>query len=319
MFNLIQNEWLKIFKKSGTYVMVGLLLLIITIAGAFMKYQDTRASVPDNESWKKGLEMQNQSYQKELEESGDMMPAAVKVSYEESIAINEYRIENNLSPNQDYSGLSFVSDMSSLIDFVGLFVIIIAGGIVASEFNWGTIKLLLIRPIKREKILASKYITVLLFGGSLLGLLFLYSGLLGLILFGTADQPVPHLNYQDGMVTEQNLFLYLMKGYGLSSINMLMLATMAFMISAAFRSNSLAIGLSIFLMFAGGQITQLVAMKYEWAKFSLFANTNLLQYFEGTPMLPGMTLGFSIIMLIIYFILFQAIAFFVFKKRDVTA
>ncbi|MGG0890068.1 ABC transporter permease [Cytobacillus horneckiae] len=319
MISLIKNEWLKIFKRSGTYVMIGILVLIVSIAGAFMKYQDTRGSVPDNEDWKKGLEMQNASYQKELEEMGDMLPVDVKESYERTIAINDYRIENNLSPNQDYSSLSFIADMSSLIDFVGLFMIIIAGGIVASEFTWGTIKLLLIRPIKREKILVSKYITMLLFGGSLLLLLFVFSGLLGVLLFGTGGQSSSYLNYQDGTVTEQSMLFHLMKVYGLSSINMIMLATMAFMISAAFRSSSLAIGLSIFLMFVGGQVTQLVAMKYEWAKFSLFANTDLFQYFEGTPMLPGMTLGFSIIMLIIYFLLFQAVAFLMFKKRDVAA
>jgi ABC-2 type transport system permease protein len=100
---------------------------------------------------------------------------------------------------------------------------------------------------------------------------------------------------------------------------MLMLATMAFMISAAFRNSSLAIGLSLFLLFMGGQVTRLISMKYEWAKYILFANTDLLQYFEGSPMVEGMTLGFSVTILIVYFLLFQAVAFYVFKKRDVAA
>jgi ABC-2 type transport system permease protein len=100
---------------------------------------------------------------------------------------------------------------------------------------------------------------------------------------------------------------------------MLMLATMAFMISAVFRNSSLAIGLSLFLMFMGGQVTRLISMKFDWAKYSLFANTDLLQYFEGVPMVQGMTLGFSIMMIFIYFLFFQALAFYVFKKRDVAA
>lgn len=316
MFSLIRNEWVKIFKRSGTYVMIGILLFIVAVAGAFMKYQDVQGSVPPNEQWQKGLQMEIDSYQKELENSGDMLPEDVKESYEKIIAINEYRIDHNISPNGDYEALSFISDMSSLIDFAGLFMIIIAGGIVASEFNWGTIKLLLIRPITRSKILLSKYITVLLFGFSLLFLLFIFSGILGLVLFGLGGSE-PYLLYQDGVVKEQSMILHLINVYSLSSIQNIMLATMAFMISSAFRSSSLAIGLSIFLMFAGGQITHLIAMKYDWAKYSLFANTDLFQYFEGTPMLPGMTLTFSVIMLIVYFLIFQIIAFIIFKKRDI--
>ena len=76
-----------------------------------------------------------------------------------------------------------------------------------------------------------------------------------------------------------------------------MLATMAFMISAVFRNSSLAIGLSIFLMFTGAELTGLLAMKFEWAKYVLFANTDLMQYFEGVPMVEGMTLPFSLIMI----------------------
>ena len=68
---------------------------------------------------------------------------------------------------------------------------------------------------------------------------------------------------------------------------MIMLATMAFMISAVFRNSSLAIGLSIFLMFTGAELTGLLAMKFDWAKYVLFANTDLMQYFEGVPIGRG--------------------------------
>jgi ABC-2 type transport system permease protein len=98
-----------------------------------------------------------------------------------------------------------------------------------------------------------------------------------------------------------------------------MLSTMAFMISAVFRNSSLAIGLSIFLMFTGAQFTNLIAIKFDWAKYILFANTDLMQYFEGMPLVEGMTLPFSVSMLVVYFVLFHSLAFFVFRKRDVAA
>ncbi|QED48745.1 ABC transporter permease [Cytobacillus dafuensis] len=319
MLNLIKNEWMKIFKRPGTYVMIGILLLVTTVAGGFIKYQDSKGSVPDNSDWKKGLQVQNEEYNKHLNEMGSSASKDVKEYYERNISINNYRIEHDISPNEEYSVWGFVSNISDLIDFVGLFVIIIAAGIVSSEFNWGTIKLLLIRPIKREKILLSKYITALLFGLFMLFILFAYSALLGAILFGLPENPLPYLNYYAGEVKEQNIIVHLIITYGMKSISMLMLATMAFMISAAFRNSSLAIGLALFLLFMGEQVTRLISMKYEWAKYSLFANTDLLQYIEGTPMVEGMTLGFSAVMLILYFLLFQVIAFVVFKKRDVAA
>ena len=85
----------------------------------------------------------------------------------------------------------------------------------------------------------------------LISVLFVFSSLLGFILFGTPETAVPYLNYFDGEITEQNMALHLVIFYAMKSINMIMLATMAFMISAVFRNSSLAIGLSIFFMFTG--------------------------------------------------------------------
>ncbi|MDF1510645.1 ABC transporter permease [Robertmurraya sp. DFI.2.37] len=319
MYKLVQNELLKIFKRSGTYVMIGLLILIVTVVGAFVKYQESGGTVPDNSEWKQGLQLENTNLQRQVEELEGQVPESQITYFKRQIAINEYRIEHGLSPNSAYSVWEFVSDNVSIIELAGMFTIIIAAGIVASEFNWGTIKLLLIRPVSRSRILVAKYLTVLIFALSVVALCFSYSTLLGFILFGGPEHASPYLNYHQGTVTEQSMFMHLLNSYGLNSVNMLMLATMAFMISAVFRSSSLAIGISLFLMFTGAQLTSLVAMKYDWAKYILFANTDLTQYFDGYPLVEGMTLPFSIIVLVVYFILFQLLAHLVFKKRDVAA
>jgi ABC-2 type transport system permease protein len=72
-------------------------------------------------------------------------------------------------------------------------------------------------------------------------------------------------------------------------------------------------------MFTGGQITNLIAMKFSWAKYILFANTDLMQYFEGSPLINGMSLSFSFSVLTIYFLVFHFLAFYIFNKRDVAA
>lgn len=111
------------------------------------------------------------------------------------------------------------------------------------------------------------------------------------------------------------------KSYGYSIVTLVMMATFAFMISAIFRSSGmaigLAIGLAIFLMMAGNAIVAFLS-QYEWSKYILFANTNLEQYTNGVePMIPGMSMTFSIIVLVVYFVIFLAAAWTAFIKRDV--
>lgn len=316
MFNLIKNEWIKIFSRPGTYVMIGLLAILVIGAGSVMKFAGV-SQEPEGD-WKQQTQMQIESDKQYLEEMGDSQNYQVQY-VEQQLAINEYRLENDIEPAGSESIWSFVNFNANFVEIVGLFAIIVAAGIVASEFTWGTIKLLLIRPISRTKILLSKYITVLLFGITLLLTLFVLSTIVGAIFFGGGDGQ-PHLVYIDGAVEEQNMVFYLIKTYLLKSISITMMATMAFMISAVFRSSSLAIGISLFLLFMGGTATGFIAMKYDWAKYSLFANTDLTIYTGAMqPLVEDMTLGFSVTMLIIYFVIFHLLAFIVFKKRDVAA
>jgi ABC-2 type transport system permease protein len=314
--NLIKNEWMKIFRRPGTYVMVAILVISIAIVGFVVRYQQNGMDVSEDPKWEQVLQDENNALKQQMDQSRTKIE---KQYFKKEIAINDYRIKHHISQREKYSVWSFVKDSSQLIVLAGLFIIIVAAGIVASEFNWGTIKLLLIRPINRTRILLSKYLTVLLYAIFMLAILFVFSTVLGAILFGMPDEAVSYLNYNNGQVTEQNIVVHLLIYYGLSSIDMIMLVTMAFMISSVFRNSSLAIGFSLFLMFTGGQLTTLLAMKFTWAKYLLFANTDLMQYVEGTPLVEGMTLSFSVLMLLAYFALFQFLAFFVFKKRDVAA
>ncbi|WML54158.1 ABC transporter permease [Neobacillus sp. PS3-12] len=316
MIGLIQNEWMKIFKRPGTYVMIAILLIATTIFGVVLKFEQNDTNFEGTKNWEQNLKQENVALQRQME--GSRSPLE-KQDFKKQITINSYRIKHHIPPETSYHLWDFVNSAAELIDVAGLFTIIISAGIVASEFTWGTIKLLLIRPIMRVKILLSKYLTILLYAIFLLVILFAYSSAIGAILFGTADHSSIYLNYNNGIVSEQSMFVHMLIYYGLNSINMIMLATMAFMISAVFRNSSLAVGLSIFLMFTGTQLTELLSLKFSWAKYILFANTDLMPYFEGTPLIEGMTLSFSVVVLFAYFLLFHFLAFYVFNKRDVAA
>jgi ABC-2 type transport system permease protein len=204
----------------------------------------------------------------------------------------------------------FILTSSELMSMIQIFTVIIAGDIVASEFTWGTIKLLLIRPENRSTILLSKFIAVFIFAIVLIILLFFSSLVLGVIVFGTKTA-TPQILQQLVNIGEE---------YVIRFVEMGMAATFAFMLSTVFRSSSLAIGLSIFLMFTGNTVVELLRhFNFNWAKYILFANTDLSQYMAGRePLFNGMTLGFSIAVMLTYFLIFLLLAWAAFTKRDVS-
>lgn len=316
MGKLIQNEWIKLFRQFGTYILIGLLLLII-IGSAVLTKSMYRGDSSQAYDWRQDLIMQNEMNEEQLKDS-EYLPKSLEKFYKDEISLNEYRLEHDLAITQQYTKWEFLMDSASLAHVVGLIVIIIASRIVANEFNWGTIKVLLIKPFSRWKILMSKYFAVLATYLMLLLILFFVSFLLSSILFTNGPESSNvFLQVVDGQVIEKSMVSHIAMNYIFTSINYFMLMTMAFMISAAFRTSSLAIGISITLVFAGGGVTQLLAQKFEWAKYILFANVDLLQYDRGEAFVEGMTMQFSIIMLIIYFILFHLLALLFFGKRDV--
>lgn len=313
MLALIQNELIKIFRRTSTFVMMGLIILMVVGVGLLTNFNVNKNVY--NDDWKKQLQIENDGILAKMKE----IPEENRVfqNYKKTIAMNNYRIENDIKPNSSINAWTFVKEAKPILSFVGLFTIIIAASIVASEFSWGTIKLTIIRPYSRFQILLAKYITVLLISLILIALLFLSSFILGVILFGLHGDSV-QLTYQHGKIIQENMALYLIKYFLLSSVNLWVTATMAFTISTVFRNSSIALGISLFAYFTGGITTGIIARKFEWAKYILFANTDLNMYNNGSILVKGMTSTFSVTILSIYLIVFLGISFISFIKRDIT-
>ncbi|MDN3015902.1 ABC transporter permease subunit [Paenibacillus sp. BSR1-1] len=202
--------------------------------------------------------------------------------YQEQIVLNDYHLKQNIR-STDGTMWDGVNGSANMMILITIFTIIIVGDSVAGEFSFGTIKLLLIRPASRVKILVSKYISFLLFGMLLLLTLFVISVLVNGILygFGYMDLPLVSMN-EDGLIVEKNMVLNLWKTYMLNGVSTVMYITMAFMISSSFRSSAMAIGFSIGALF-GGRIVLGALHRFDWSKYLLFANTDLTQYLAGHP------------------------------------
>ena len=313
MINLVRNENMKLSHSISTWIMIGLLVIVTVAVGLLSRSGGNEAAKSD---WKADIKIQNQEIKKGL--NNPEIPKERKESYEKDLQTNEYRLKHDIQPIQGDSLWGFVGTASGLISLIALFAIVMGGGIVANEFSGGTIKLLLIRPSKRWKILLSKYISVLGYTLFMLLILLVVSFLVGGTLFSFKGAGSPFLTNVNSKITEVTMIAHILGVYGLECISLIMMVTLAFMISAVFRNSAMAIGIGVFLLTIGNTITMLLT-KFNWSKYILFANTNLNQYIDGQPLVKGMTMNFSITVLIIYFIIFNVIAYAAFTKRDIVA
>jgi len=311
--------------RKSTWSMYIILAIIIIAAGLLTKTFDETNGTYEGDQWREQLETENEALIKEdeevqqkMEENEDEFIVGPDMSIVDK---NTYYLEHDIQPTA-YGASEFVMENAVLLSIVSLFTIIIAAGIVANEFRWGTIKLLLIRPISRSVILLAKYISVLIFSFITLLFVLLFSWIVGAILFGI-DGLNPHTLIYANDFDMDSGFRYvsiikeIIADYGYQLVNLVMMATFAFMVSTIFRNSALAIGIAIFLMMAGNQIVFFLS-EHAWAKYILFANTDLSQYAAGSePIIVGMTLSFSIGMLLLYYSVFMILSWVFFTKRDV--
>ncbi|KOS68701.1 ABC transporter [Lysinibacillus contaminans] len=312
MLKLIQNEWMKLWHKNGTWMMLIFLVLFIIVPGGMMKYQETKNA--ENTTWQEVVQQQMNFY-KDILASEELSEADIK-SFEEKIAIFEYRLANNVPIQLETTVEDFMSFASNWIMLVTLFTVILAASIVSSEFSTGTIKMLLTRPISRAKVLTSKLITVFLFGVLLLIVNIGVSALTGFVLFDATTNA--ELEMVDGKIVEKAVWGDLAYSYLLACGDFVMSTLFAFFIGSVFRSSSLAIGLTMFLSFMGQMIVSLLS-KYEIVKYIWITHSNLKQYETGNLLVEGITMPFSLTVLAIYAVIFTVISYMSFMKRDVTA
>lgn len=209
-----------------------------------------------------------------------------------------------------------VAGQISALFLINIFTIIIAGGMVAHEHNWGTIKLLLIRPVNRSRILLAKYMALILFGLFLLTLLFFEAlAVNGIWLAVTHGK-----GFISGVLSEQKPWFDSLGGvlllYGLRFAEVIIYGTFALMLSTVSKSSTLTVGTSLLVMLFGPEVNRMISG--QWAKYLIFANLDLVRYLKSNPSpWPGMSLEFSIMVLLVYGFVFYWIARTVFVKRDV--
>ncbi|KAA0948743.1 ABC transporter permease [Sporosarcina sp. ANT_H38] len=310
MLKLIQNEWMKLWSKKGTWIMVILLVVMIVGVSGLGKLTE---GLNNSEAWTADLRVELAQVEQELNATDlTEVEKSELITRQQEI---EQNIVDSIEMSKPISREKIILDSFGMMSLVTLLMIIASAGIVASEFSQGTIKMLLSRPVKRWKILTSKYLTVLLFG-LLLTVVTYVSSVVGAFIFYPAAEGSSIAFYNSEVavtaVFGESAYLVL-----LAFVYVCVMATLAFMIGSVFRSSALAIGVSLFLFFSGSMIVMFLE-RYAVAKFVLFAH-DLTQYELGYKVLESNTMLFSIAVLMAYVIVFLTISYTTFIKRDITA
>ncbi len=261
----------------------------------------------------------------QLENNKDNLKFEEKKQYNDSIAqkeINKYILDNKVDVNKtdDLRGI-----LSSFFNEYGLFIIVmvimIAGTIVSEEFNKGTIKLLLIKPYSRNKILLSKFITVfIMIAFSLIAILGMEL-IVGGIIFGFESLSIPIIeyNFNTNTLDTINVFVYLFTSVVEKLPIIILLATLSFAFSTIFTNSAVAIALPL-LGYMGSDIINLLATKFnvQFLKFFVTLNWDFSQYAYGQlPLMEGLTIQFSSIICFIYFLVMIVTTFIIFKKKNI--
>lgn len=310
MRGLIANESMKIYSRKLTRILL-LLLLVITIAASILG----KTNNTNSEDWRAETMKAVQQYEERLKIT-ELSPA-LRADAENKLRIAEYRLENNI-PDPPSNPWSAMLTFSGLIETIIIFAIVIAADMVAGEYTGGTMKLLLIRPHSRTKILISKYIAVTLFAFTMLMMLFTVGYATNALFYGVGDIHATDLFLnQQGQIIQQNIMMQVIKMYGLSIFPIMIYVTFAITISTILRNSALAVGGSLLIMVVGNSMIEATA-KIEWLKYLPFANSDISLYIFNLPARPEMTLGFSITVLGVYMVTLTMISLMIFQKRDIS-
>lgn len=255
----------------------------------------------------------------------DQLEYSEKTKYNENVEtkeISKYIIENNQDIEKVNDTRGILKDIFSEYGlFIIVMIIMIAGTIVSEEFNKGTIKLLLIKPYSRNKILLSKFITMLIMIVFSIVAVIAMELIVGGIIFGYESLSVPVIEYNFNTQTlEQiNIFTYLGIQVLAQLPMLILLGTLAFAFSAIFTNSALAIIISL-LGYMSTSIINVMVIQYKvsFMKFFVTMNWDLSEYlFGGLPSMEGMTLGFSVVMCALYFIVMIIPTFVLFNKKNI--
>ncbi len=325
---LVFNEMEKIYRKKRFLVITLLLIALIPlfVYGQVKQAQDVEEKL-GTDDWQVVLQQEITDSQNRMAASTNL-PEDYKRFRELQIQQQQYYLDHNINPNEP-GAPTFVREflVQGISYLIPLLVIIIAIDLVSGEKTDGTIKMLLTRPIKRWKILTSKYIALLLSISIIIALVVSLTYLISGVAFGYRGFDAPVLT---GFSIEGETLVttgihsipqwqFILMATGLSWFVGMVTGTLSFMVSVLVRNTPAGMGI-MFASLIAGTLLQEFAASWDNIKYMFSLNLNLTSYLTGSvPMLEGQTMAFSVATLSVWGIVALIISYVVFTREDMLA
>lgn len=238
------------------------------------------------------------------------------------MAKNKYTLDHEQNILNERNTRGILGNLFSEYEMIMVVAIImISGSIVSEEFSKGTIKLLLIRPHSRIKILTSKLISCFISILIVFAAIVILQLIVGGIFFGFSSLSLPIViyNFSNKSIETYNVFIYLLILLLAHLPKYILLVTLAFCISTIFKNTALATTIGI-LGYISSEVINLVVINKNIEQFKIFVtlNWNIEQYLFGNlPEFSYVTLPFSIFICIIYFVIMLIPTYIIFNKTNI--
>jgi ABC-2 type transport system permease protein len=325
LISLVYNEMMKIVRKKRLLIIAAIIAVLVALfTYAQMKRVQTLQEQLGTTDWRSQLQQQIIDTQNRLNSSG--LSEEWRKFLQIRLQQQQYYLDHDINPSAPGAPTFMRMFAENSIDlFIPLMVMVIAADLVSSEASGGTIKLLLTRPVKRWKILLSKYIAMILSVSFILLALGVISYFVSGVVFGFGGWTMPLLtgfSVQGEELDTTNVHLlsqwrYLLMEFGLVWFVSLIVGTLTFMLSVLMRSTAAVMGIMLAALISGAILSNMVS-SWESAKYLFMVNLRLTDYVSGmAPPIAGMTLGFSMTVLTVWGLVALMISFLVFTKRDV--
>jgi len=255
----------------------------------------------------------------------DNLSYSERVEYQtikEELEINKYILDNKINYNKQ-NNLNY--QLRTIVDdyliFIIIIVLIVSSTIMGDELVSGTIKLLLIKPYSRGKILLSKYFTIIIV--MLLSILYLIliQLVIGGAVFGFSSLEIPVIvyNFNSMSIYEYNIFLYMIIRIIVKLPMIVMIGSISYSLSILFSNVVTSVVIPLFIYIFTDSIKYLI-LQYKLNSLKYLVNitwnfgSHLFGKIDGVE---GITLENSIIIYLVYYVVIVFITYINFKNKDI--
>ncbi len=276
MVNLVYNELIKIFSKYRTYISFGAILILMPLV------------------------MWGFSY------GGDKMQADITERFKDSFIITGTLFNGFFA--------TYIT-MNFLWLHIPFLITLVAGDVIAGEGASGTLRIYLIRPVSRIRIIMAKLIATYIYTISVVVFFIIMSLGLGTIWLGSGDLLVMH----EGIIIYSSIEALgrFLLGFSFALVNLLVVSSLCFMLSS-FVNNGIGpmIGAMSVIM-VGLAITNIPIEFFETIRPWFFTS-----YFEIWRQafydpIPWGEIGSGLTILLGHALIFVFVAVITFNRKDI--